>query len=160
VEKKQFQTPEKDEERNVRRHKTAIVLDSEDHSTTNINILLSLESLLAFISNNFCCKRCHKSMQGCTETSLQLEVFGIACGLNINCDCGVSDSLRPNIVPYATEKLKTLEDGKPYGTRVNSGDFEINRRLQLGLQLCGGGRQDGNIIAGMLKLNVNPMQKR
>jgi hypothetical protein len=98
--------------------------------------------------------------QGCAETSLQLEVFGIACGLNFNCDCGVSDSLRPNIVPDATEKLKTLEDGKPYGTRVNSGDFEINRRLQLGLPLCGGGRQDGNIIAGMLKLNVNPMRKR
>jgi hypothetical protein len=161
VEKKRFQTPEKDEERNVQRRKTAIVLDSDDHATTNRNILLSLESLLSFISNNFCCKRCHKSMQGCVETSLQLGVFGIACGLNFNCDCGVSNSLRPNIVPDATEKLKTLEDGKPYGTRVNSGDFEINRRLQLVLQLCGGGRQDGNIIAaGMLKLNVNPMRKR
>jgi hypothetical protein len=40
------------------------------------------------------------------------------------------------------------------------GNFEINRRLRLGLQLCGDGRQGANDIAGMLKLNVNPMQRR
>jgi hypothetical protein len=43
---------------------------------------------------------------------------------------------------------------------VNAGDFEIYHRLHLGLQLCGDGRQEANVIAGMMKLNVNPMQRR
>jgi hypothetical protein len=30
----------------------------------------------------------------------------------------------------------------------------------LGLQLCGDGRQEGEILAGMLNLNVNPMKQR
>jgi hypothetical protein len=30
----------------------------------------------------------------------------------------------------------------------------------LGLQLCGDGRQEGNILAGMLNLNVNLMKQR
>jgi hypothetical protein len=56
--------------------------------------------------------------------------------------------------------VRTLVDGKPFSTRVNAGDFEIYRRLQLGLQLCGDGRQNGKILAGMLNLNVSPMQRR
>jgi hypothetical protein len=139
--KKQFLPPTKDDGRNVRRRKTAIVLDSDYHSTTNRNIFLSLESLLAFIGKHFSCKRCHKSMQGAGsgEATLQLEVFGIGYGINFNCECGVSNSLHPSIAPDAKETLKTLEDSKPYGTRVNSGDFEINHHLQLGLYLCAGG---------------------
>jgi hypothetical protein len=58
------------------------------------------------------------------------------------------------------DKLKTLEVGRPFGTRVNAGDFEINRRLHLGLQLCGGGRHDASNIIGMLNLNVNGMLGR
>jgi hypothetical protein len=87
-------------------------------------------------------------------------VSGIACGLNFNCECGVAASLCPDILPPARQKITTLELRKPFGTRVNAGDFEINRRLQLGLQLCGDSRQEANVIAGMLKLNVNPMQRR
>jgi hypothetical protein len=118
-----------------------------------------------FLEENFSCKICHKSIKNCgTEHQavppLGLEVFGIACGLHFQCDCGRIASLRPDIVPEAKAKLTTLEDGKPFATRLNSGDFELNRRLQLGLRLCGDGRQDANILAGMLKLNVNPIRRR
>jgi hypothetical protein len=61
-------------------------------------------------------------------------------------------------VPEANDEIKTLVEGTPYVTRANAGDFESNHWL--GLQLCGDGRQDGNIITGMLKLNVNRMQRR
>jgi hypothetical protein len=36
----------------------------------------------------------------------------------------------------------------------------INRRLQLGLQLSGDGRQEGKIIMGMLNINLNPMKRK
>ena len=87
-------------------------------------------------------------------------MFGLAVGFNFSCECGVKDSLRPMVVPSAISKLRTLKNGEPFATRVNAGDFEINRRFQLGLQLCGDGRQEGKIIAGMLNLNLNPMKSK
>ena len=64
-------------------------------------------------------------------------MFGLSVGLNFRCACGVKDSLRQIVVPSAMSKLLTLQNGEPYATRVNAGDFEINRRFQMaGLQLC------------------------
>jgi hypothetical protein len=91
---------------------------------------------------------------------LVLEVFGLACGLNFQCVCGAKASLRPPVVAAAQHKVDTLVNGKPFSTSINLGDFEIKRRLQLGLQPCGDGRQDGKILVGMLNLNVRPMQRR
>jgi hypothetical protein len=54
-------------------------------------------------------------------------------------------------------KLKTLKVRQPLGTRVNAGDFEINRRLYFGLQLSGMGRHDAMNFTGMLNLNVKSM---
>jgi hypothetical protein len=173
VDKNRFHKPEIVRERSAKRRRTSMTIDNTSGEDSNYsvtrNIILPLDGLVKFLEENFVCKRCRK----CLTTSvgangddeqqrppLGLEVFGLACGLNFNCDCGVNASLRPDLVPEAHDKIKTLKKGKPYATRVNCGDFEINRRLCLGLQLCGDGRQDGNIIAGMLKLNVNPMQRR
>ena len=172
--------PECVPERAVKRRKTSVTLDSEDASTTNRNILLPVDTLLSFIEDNFCCKQCRrvfktKSVDDVPATddqaassdnaqdphkALSLEIFGIACGTNFNCECGTAASLRPTLLPAAADKIKTLEDGKPYATRVNCGDFEINQRLILGLQLCGNGRHDASNIAGMLNLNVNPMKAK
>jgi hypothetical protein len=94
---------------------------------------------------------CHKP--------LGIEVFGVARGINFNCICGAAASLRPKVVAAAKiTKLKTPQFGKPCSTRVNAGDFELNRRLVPGLQLCGNGQHDAKNIAGMLNLNVNPMK--
>ena len=37
---------------------------------------------------------------------------------------------------------------------------EINRRLQMELQLCGDRRHEGKIMASMLNLNCNPMKNK
>jgi hypothetical protein len=99
-------------------------------------------------------------------------------------NCGVTASVRPDVVPASQAKVESLPDGKPFSNRLNfgdfeinrqfqlgspdgkpfsnrlnSGDFEINRRVQLDLQLCGSRRHNGAILGGMLKLNVNPMRK-
>jgi hypothetical protein len=174
VDKNRFKKPEFVRERNAKRRRTSMILDNtsidDSNYSVNRNILLPLDGLVKFLEENFACKRCHKSLTSVASANdddaqqqrppLGLEVFGLACGLNFCCDCGTKASLRPDLVPEAQAKIKTLVKGRPYATRVNCGDFEINRRLSLGLQLCGDGRQDGNIIAGMLKLNVNPMQRR
>jgi hypothetical protein len=165
IEKRRFFQPALDEERRNKRSKTSSALDSESDNTTNRNVLLPLKGLLCFIETNFSCKRCHKSLKRCPEEQqpvppLGLEVFGVAFGLNFNCACGVQTSLRPDLVPSATDKVKTLKPGQPFATRVNAGDFMINRRLQLGLQLSGDGRQEGKIIMGMLNINLNPMKRK
>ena len=159
MDKRRYLAPEPlDRDRKRRRRLTSDTLDS-------VNIL-PLNQLLNFIENSFCCKRCNKTLTRCNEEEeeevrpLGLEVFGLACGLNFKCECGAQESLRPVTVPEATSKLKTLQDGNPYGTQVNAGDFEINRRLQLGLQLCRDGRQEGKALAGMLNLNRNPMKNK
>ena len=58
------------------------------------------------------------------------------------------------------DKLKTLQAGQPLGSRVNAGDFQINRRLLFGLQLSGMGRNDAMNITGMLNLNARSMYMR
>jgi hypothetical protein len=165
IEKRRFFQPALDEERRTKRSKASSTLDSDDDNTTNRNVLLSLKGLLCFIETNFCCKRCHKTLKRCPEEQqpvppLGLEVFGIAFGLNFNCACGVQTSLCPDLVPSATDKVKTLKHGQPFATSVNAGNFMINRRLQLGLQLSGDGRQEGKVIMGMLNINLNPMKRK
>jgi hypothetical protein len=168
VEKRRLAAPEKDKERNAKRRQTTYILDRDAKDTTDRNIILSLLTLLEFLEENFVCKRCHKCLtrgdddDGQPQFPLSIEMYGLAtCGINFDCQCSHQASLRPDVVPDAQQKIVALGEGKPYANRLNAGDFEINRRLQLGLQLCGSGRQDGSILAGsMLKLNVNPMQKR
>ena len=161
VEKQRFFAQPIDQSVNMKRIKTSMPIDSEDGYTMNRNVILPLDALLAFFEDNFSCKRCHKTLHRPLgdPTAMDLEVHGIACGINFHCsNCGYKSSLRPDIVPSSMYKLKTLLPGNNYATRVNTGDFVLNRRLHLGLQLCGNGRQEGKILAGMLNLNVNPMK--
>jgi len=150
-----------DKEHHRRRSLTADVIDQ---MTVNRNVILPLDQLLFFIENNFLCRQCSRKLTKSEDKQdvppLGLEVFGLAVGLNFKCECGAKDSLRPTVVPSAMAKLRTLRNGDPFGTRLNAGDFEINRRFHMGLQLCGDGRQDGKIIAGMLNLNLNPMKNQ
>jgi hypothetical protein len=123
VNKRRFFVSEINQERNKKRRQTAMSIDV-------MNIILPLKALVQFLDCNFCCKRCHKSLpvQSCDgDEALHLEVFGISCGINFRCNCGVHDSLCPDLVPLAKDKLKTLTDSNPYGTRVNTGDFILNR---------------------------------
>jgi hypothetical protein len=161
---RRFVKPKLVPERADKRQKTKVVLDAEDASTHR-NLSVPLNSLLRFLEENFCCWGCRRQINISDDgyyKPLGLEVFGVACGLNFNCVCGATAaSLRPKVVAAARiAKLKTLQVGKPYGTRVNAGDFELNRRLVLGLQLCGNGQHDATNIAGMLNLNVNPMKNK
>jgi hypothetical protein len=157
--------PALDEERRTKRNETPLTLDGDNNDLTNGNVLLPLKGLLCFTETNFCCKCCHKSLKRCPKEQqpvppLGLEVFGIAFGLNFHCACGVKTRLRHDLVPSAADKVETLKLGQPFATGVNAGDFMMNRRLQLGLQLSGDGRQEGKIIMGMLNINLNPMKSK
>jgi hypothetical protein len=159
-----FHQPGADLERNNKRRKTAFTIDLDDKALTDRNIIIPLDKLIKFIETNFVCKRCRKRLDTCnpveTKPKLGFEIFGLACGLNFECGCGAEDRLRPSVVSESQSKVETLANGKPFQNRLNSADFEINRRFHLGLQLCGSGGHDGAVIAGMLKINVNPMQKQ
>jgi hypothetical protein len=164
VPKQRFFKVTNDKGRDSKRRKTSHVLDTsavEDKSTMNRNIILPLDRLVSFLESNFVCKCCCNKLTTFDDEKskppLGFDIFGIACGLNFNCRCGAQDSLRPKVVDESLQKIGP-NDKKPIGNRLNSGDFEINKRLHLGLQLCGNGRHDGAILAGMLKLNVNSMR--
>jgi hypothetical protein len=150
---------------NIKRRKTNFKIETGDKTVTDIDVIIPLYHLISFLEKHFVwCKRCRKRLTtGHFEQSqppFELDVFGLACGINFKCDCGAAASLRPEVVTESKTKLDSLPDGNPFQNHLNSGDFELNRRFQLGLQLCGAGMQDGTVIAGMLKLNVNPMRRR
>jgi hypothetical protein len=139
------------------------VLDREDKLTMDRNSTPPLDSLVSFLENSFVCKCCRHRLTRCNEEQseqpLELEVFGLAFSLTVNCCYGAQeDSVRPKVVEEVLHKNGPVNDKKPIGNRLNAGDFEINKRLHLGLQLSGSGRHDGAILAGMLKLNVNQMR--
>jgi hypothetical protein len=108
----QFLPPTKNTDRSNKRRKTSYILDREDKSTSHRNILLPLDTLVTFLSENFVCKRCHKRLTqnaGDDEQPLPplgLEGFGLAFGLNFKCDCGAKASLRPTTLsPNPSQKL-------------------------------------------------------
>jgi hypothetical protein len=134
IEKRRFFQPAVDKERRTKRNKTSSTLDSDNDNSTNRNVLLPLKGLLCFIETNFCCKRCHKSLKRCPEEQqpvppLGLEVFGIAFGLNFNCACGVKKILRPDLVPSARDKVKTLKLGQLSANRRARRRFHFRRKL-------------------------------
>jgi hypothetical protein len=163
---RRFLQPTADVERNSKRRQTNFKIVAGDKSILDRNVILPLSSLVKFIENNFVCKRCRKRListglaEHQSQAPFELEVYGLACGINFRCDCGAAASLRPDVIAESAPKIVALHAGKPFQNRLNSGDFEINRRFHLGLQLCGVGRQDGTVMAGLLKLNVNPMRRR
>jgi hypothetical protein len=150
--------PPKPLEREKKRKRLLRTWDAADSRNVNRNVVLPLHHLLSFTENNFCCKRCHKTLNNCpgkqTASPLGLEIFGVAAGLNFQCDCGAKQSLRPRVVPEAAPKLKTPMDGQPLAARV-----DLNRRLLLRPQACGEGQQEGNVVAGTL-LPDNPMKAK
>jgi hypothetical protein len=96
------------------------------------NIIPPLDRLVSFLEINFVCKRCHHKLTRCDDEQYEppvvlLEVFGLTCGLNFNCRCGAQDSLRPKVVEEALPKIGPVDDKKPIGNCLNSGDFEINK---------------------------------
>jgi hypothetical protein len=152
---KRFTKPVLDQASNSKRRKTSIAVDHEEGMSRNV--ILPLDLLQRFLCDNFSCKTCRCVLK---PSMLDLDIFGLACGLNFNCRCGLKASPRSPVVQSSQVKLKTLEVGKPLGTRVNASDFEINRRLHFALQLSGMGRHDAMNFTGMLNLNVKSMYTR
>jgi hypothetical protein len=78
----------------------------DSNYSVNRNIILPLSGLVKFLEENFVCKRCRKCLTSSIGANdddeqqrppLGLEVFGLACGLNFTCDCGINASLRPDL---------------------------------------------------------------
>jgi hypothetical protein len=159
LEKDRYLKPAANPEQNSKRRKTSVLLDGKDPDR---NIILPLNDLLKFLSENFCCRGCRKILvqnEGDTYP-IELEVFGVANSLHFNCSCGFAGSVRPSLVPEAKPKVEAVVPGQRYSIKTNAGDFQINRRLIMALQLFGSGRHGGSIVTGMLNLNVNPMLAR
>ena len=160
--KYRYVKPEIDRVRNHKRRKCLV--DTRDVDSTSRNVILPLNSLLTFIADNFCCRHCRTVLSTTDEeTPLRLEIIGIASGLHFNCSnksCPASGSLRPDLASDATIKTAKLTEGTPFYNRVNAGDLQLNRRFVMGMQLCGIGRHDGTILAGMLDVNVSAMINR
>jgi hypothetical protein len=128
---------------------------------------------VAVVAAHVCCFFGHKNFR--RRRHLHHRNFPVVPrqGLLDNVVCFETEKLILHLAPLVAgleNKLVNIDGGEiglalqfvlpvlpMFGTRVNAGDFKINRRLYLGLQLGGGGRHDATNITGMLNINVNTM---
>ena len=151
-------TIEADAERNKMRRNTSCIVDN-NMPAPNRNIIVSLQKLITFLSDNFCCRSCKKGFRGGTDWEFKVETFGFANCLHYRCTCLASASVLPDLLVGSKYKTRDIPAGKAFTNRVNMGDFEINSRMLLGLQLGGSGRKEAQIIVGMLNLNLSNMSR-
>jgi hypothetical protein len=106
---------------------------------------------------------CMKVCQRSTSTmTFELETFGIASLLHVQCDCaGHSSTAGAYMKGSGMENLKAVEPGMPYkNSGVSATAFHMKGKLLLELQLSGSGQTEGKIITGMLNLANNPIALR
>jgi hypothetical protein len=73
-----------------------------------------------------------------------------ACRANLTTELEEKWAAKPASKPFKDSKKDT----------VNAVDFQLNRKLYLATQQCGGGFTEVKVIAGMLGLHNNPLQGR
>jgi hypothetical protein len=83
-----FCRPVSDLARNRRRRLTSFKIDA--HAGEARNVILPLDQLMEFLTENFSCKKCRTVIE---DGALSLEIFGLACGINYNCSCKATASL-------------------------------------------------------------------
>ena len=126
------------------------------------NVVLPLSKLLSLIQSSFCCKVCrsYKNKQ------ITIERYGIATSIYYEClKCGKNNTiccanLREDLELKWSEKPQSKRFKDTKKDSVNAMDFELNPKLYLAAQQCGGGVQEAKVVAGILGLHTNALHGR
>ena len=146
---------------------TSFIIDpSKEDSTKHVpiqNITIPLSKLIEFMHNSFKCRSCNSF----TLKQFTVERYGIATSLYFECmntDCNNQTCCRGDLSNDLEEKWaakparKKFKDSKK--DIVNAADFDLNNKLYLGTQQCGGGLMEGRVLSGILGLHSNPLKGR
>ena len=118
---------------------------TKDTNEQNINIILPLNELITFISDNFICKKCRCK----TKFNVTHKQIGIASFLSFFCNkCEKSYAISNPRNNIENDKKITA-----YSTKHN--DYDINIKFLLALQCIGGGKSEAAIISAFLNLGCN-----
>ena len=78
--------------------------------------------------------------------------------------CGAKKACRANLIDnLETKWAEKSEDHKFKDTKqdgVNLADFNLNNKVYLATQQCGGGLTEGKVLAGILGLHSNVLKGR
>jgi hypothetical protein len=136
---------------------------SFDTSNTPItNVVIPLSKLLEFIHSSFACKVC-KSPK---HKKITVERYGIASSLYFECSkCNKnSQSCRATLTADLEQKWSEKPKSKKFKDAkkdpVNASDFDLNPKLYLATQQCGGGAQEAKVMAGILGLHTDVLHGR
>jgi hypothetical protein len=137
---------------------TQFQLPSSELQMTNVTLPLS--KLHDFVDSLFKCRSC-SSAKG---KKITVERYGIATIIYFKCEnCGSSSSCRADL----TNDLESRWAAKPPATKfkdakkdtVNASDFELNNKLYLATQQCGGGLTEAKVFSGVLGMHTNALLK-
>jgi hypothetical protein len=143
--------------------------ESTNYGTSHVpitNVTLPLSKLIKLMHGAFKCRYC-LSIAGKIFT---VERYGVAISLYFECrNCSAAGSpnvhaCRANLTTELEAKWALKAASKPFKDSkkdtVNAVDFQLNRKLYLATQQCGGGFTEAKVMAGMLGLHNNPLRGR
>jgi hypothetical protein len=138
---------------------TKFVLTRDELQVTNVTLPLS--KLLEFLETSFKCRSCN-SVEGKKFTQ---ERYGIATSIYFECvNCGLATSCRADLTNELESKWASKPASKHFKDTkkdsVNAADFELNRKLYLATQQCGGGLTEAKVVAGVLGMHTNALKGR
>jgi hypothetical protein len=144
---------------------TSFVFDRSNYDTSYTpitNVVIPLSKLLDFIQSSFCCKICRSPK----HKTITVERYGIASSLYFECSkCNKNNqSCRATLTADLEEKWSEKPKSKRFKDAkkdpVNASDFDLNPKLYLTTQQCGGGAQEAKVMAGILGLHTDVLHGR
>jgi hypothetical protein len=119
-----------------------------------LNLLLPKDQFLSFLSDNFVCKICSKSIK-----KENVDVVNIGCACNVYCSspsCGKANMLsRP-----ATTELSGSFRTKYPDLYTELGDYDINRQIVLACQQSGGGARMASTFGCLMSVSNRSIWNR
>ena len=119
---------------------------AENENQNDVNIIIPLNDLISFITDNFTCKKCRCK----TSLTFNHKRVGIASFLSCFCEkCRKSYTLSS---PRNSD-IKSKSNLTAYSTVRE--DYNINIKFLLALQCIGGGTSEADLISAFLNLGIN-----
>jgi hypothetical protein len=129
-----------------------VVIDYDRSIILDLHIVIPMDAFVDFLDSNFDCRNCGESRQ-----VIEYQIVGIASSINWFCKCNSGGAVKARIRDDNKEETKEWKETR-FARLKKASRYELNRRFVLCMQHMGCGEKDASILAGMLDMNVSPMQ--
>jgi hypothetical protein len=129
-----------------------VVIDYDRSIILDQHVVIPMDAFVEFLDSNFVCRNCRES-----RSVIEYQIVGIASSINWFCKCNSGGAVKARIRHDDEEETKEWKETR-FARLKKASRYELNGRFVLGMQHMGCGERDASILAGMLDLNVDPMQ--